>query len=309
MVAHPSAMTASELEALDRDRIAGVDLVITSYGIAAARCPGWPCDAWRLAILDEAQAIKNPGARQTRAVKQLKARARIALTGTPVENRLGDLWSHLRLPQPRPAWAPAKGSTASSNAWLAATARPATRPLRRLVRPYILRRLKTDKSVIADLPDKTEMKAFCRLCRARRPRSTSRRSRSWRRRSDEADGIQREALVLAYLMRFKQICNHPVQWLGDGAWSAADSGKFARLREICRGRSPRAGEGARLHPVPRDDRAAGRRSSARSSGAPAWCCTAARRWASGRSWSAASRRTSARPSSSSRSRPAAPGST
>ena len=85
-------MTAAELKALDRDRLAGVDLVITSYG-SLLRVPGLLAMPWRLAILDEAQAIKNPGAKQTRAVKQIDARARIALTGTPVENRLGDLWS------------------------------------------------------------------------------------------------------------------------------------------------------------------------------------------------------------------------
>src|SRR5439155_21845805 len=92
LIAHPSAMTGAELKALDRDRIAGVDLVITSYG-SLLRVPALLDTPWRIAVLDEAQAIKTPGARQTKAAKAIDARSRIALTGTPVENRLGDLWS------------------------------------------------------------------------------------------------------------------------------------------------------------------------------------------------------------------------
>src|SRR6185295_12434616 len=92
IIAHPTAMTSAELQALDRERIAGVDLVITSYG-SLLRVPALLGTPWRLAILDEAQAIKTPGSKQTRAAKQIDARARIALSGTPIENRLGDLWS------------------------------------------------------------------------------------------------------------------------------------------------------------------------------------------------------------------------
>jgi SNF2 family DNA or RNA helicase len=104
-------------------------------------------------------------------------------------------------------------------------------PLRELVRPYILRRMKTDRSVIADLPDKTEMRAHCHLSRkqaALYEQAVEDLSRSL----EEADGIQRKGMVLAMLMRLKQICNHPSQWLGDGSWAEADSGKLARLREI-----------------------------------------------------------------------------
>ena len=118
---------------------------------------------WRLAILDEAQAIKNPGAKQTRAVKQLDARARIALTGTPVENRLGDLWSIFDFLNPGLLGSAKAFSTFTKRLVVAAAQSYA--PLRELVRPYILRRLKTDTSVIADLPDKTEVKAFCHLTR------------------------------------------------------------------------------------------------------------------------------------------------
>jgi SNF2 family DNA or RNA helicase len=105
------------------------------------------------------------------------------------------------------------------------------RPLRELVRPYILRRLKTDKAVIGDLPDKTEVKAFCQLSRKQAALYQG-AVEELTQQLEGAEGIQRKGLVLAFLMRFKQICNHPSQWLGDGAWSPEDSGKWARLREI-----------------------------------------------------------------------------
>lgn len=228
IIAHPSAMTGEKLKTFDRDRIAGVDLVITSYG-SLLRVPALLATPWRLAILDEAQAIKTPGARQTRAAKQIDARARIALSGTPVENRLGDLWSIFDFLNP--------GLLGSGKAFSAFTKRLSSQthnsyaPLRALVRPYILRRLKTDKSVIGDLPDKTEVKAFCQLTRkqaALYQQSVADLATELAR----ADGMKRRGVVLASLMRLKQICNHPSQWLGDGSWSEADSGKLARLREI-----------------------------------------------------------------------------
>jgi non-specific serine/threonine protein kinase len=103
--------------------------------------------------------------------------------------------------------------------------------LRELVRPYILRRLKTDKTVIADLPDKTEVKAFCQLSR-KQAALYEQSVKELAQQLHAVEGIQRRGLVLSFLMRFKQICNHPSQWLGDGAWSEDDSGKWGRLREI-----------------------------------------------------------------------------
>jgi SNF2 family DNA or RNA helicase len=159
----------------------------------------------------------------------LNARARVALTGTPVENRLGDLWSIFDFVNP--------GLLGSAKQFTAFAKRLATRqhssygPLRELVRPYILRRLKTDKAVIADLPEKTEMKAFCSLSR-KQAALYEQSVNELAQRIAETSGIQRKGLVLSFLMRFKQICNHPSQWLGDGAWEESESGKWARLREI-----------------------------------------------------------------------------
>jgi superfamily II DNA or RNA helicase len=228
MVAHPSAFPAAELKAFTPERLQDVDLVITSYG-SLLRLP-WTTDvSWRLAIIDEAQAIKNPNAKQTRAVKGLKAQARFALTGTPVENRLGDLWSIFDFVNPGLLGSP-KEFTAFAKR-LAERPQNSYGPLRELVRPYILRRLKTDKTVISDLPDKTELKAFCQLSR----KQAALYQQGVKDLADQlakAEGIQRRGLVLSFLMRFKQICNHPSQWLSDGEWREEDSGKFARLRDI-----------------------------------------------------------------------------
>jgi non-specific serine/threonine protein kinase len=228
LVAHPSAMTGDDLAALDEDRLAAIDLVITSYGFAR-RLPSLASFAWDLLIVDEAQAIKNPNAQQTRAVKAIRSRARVALTGTPIENRLGDLWSIFDLVNP--------GLLGSAAQFTALTRRLAERPhnayapLRDLVRPYILRRMKTDRAVVADLPAKTEMNAFCLLSR-RQAALYEQTVRELRDRLARVDGIERRGLVLASLMRLKQICNHPSQWLNDGAWTPSESGKWARLAEI-----------------------------------------------------------------------------
>jgi non-specific serine/threonine protein kinase len=226
LIAHPSALPADELRRLDRASLEAADLVITSYG-TLLRLSVLSQMRWRIVVADEAQAIKNPGAKQTRQLKSLEAGARIALTGTPVENRLSDLWSLFDFTHP--------GLLGSQKVFADFAKRLAGAehygPLRNLVRPYILRRLKTDKRVIADLPDKTELNAWCHLAPAQ--------AALYQRAVDDlaqalgdADGIARRGIVLAFLMRLKQICNHPSQWLGDAAWRAEDSGKFARLREL-----------------------------------------------------------------------------
>jgi len=227
-IVHSSAMTAENLKQAAADGLSDLDLAITSYG-SLLRMPVLGETSWRFVVLDEAQAIKNPSAKQTRAAKALKAEARIALTGTPVENHLGDLWSIFDFINPG-----LLGSAKEFGRYTKALAeRPHNPygPLRDLVRPYILRRMKTDKTVIADLPDKTEIKAFCPLSRkqaALYAQTVAELSEALQ----GADGIRRKGIVLATLMRLKQICNHPSQWLNDNEWAEGDSGKWARLREI-----------------------------------------------------------------------------
>jgi len=233
LVAHGSERPTKELQHLTDDELTRCDVVVTTYALLH-RLPFLTERTWDVVVLDEAQAIKSPGAKQTRAAKSLRGRTRLALTGTPVENRLGDLWSLFDFVNPgllgnaRTFGLFAKG--------LNRDGRPDYRPLRRLVRPYILRRLKSDRSVIDDLPDKTEMSAFCTLTKrqaALYAASVNELQRVLTETAEASDPIKRRGLVLAFLTRFKQICDHPSLWLGDGAFAEADSGKFARLREIC----------------------------------------------------------------------------
>jgi non-specific serine/threonine protein kinase len=232
--AHPSESASETSVAWGGARgpsLKGCDLVITSYGMLL-RLAWLKRTEWNLVILDEAQAIKNPAARQSRSVKELKCRSRIAMSGTPIENSLGDLWSLFDFLCPgllggaREFSQFVKQRDASQGAQFAA--------LRRLVRPYILRRLKTDKRVIADLPEKTELECFCTLSRAQAVLyQQAVVELKEQLESPLTDGIRRRGIILAYLTRFKQICNHPSQWLGDGGYVSDQSGKFVRLGELC----------------------------------------------------------------------------
>ncbi|MBI4827960.1 MAG: DEAD/DEAH box helicase [Nitrospinae bacterium] len=229
---HPSQTGTDDMKKAAGDPRAfldGADVALTTYGMLS-RLEWLSAPSWSLLVLDEAQAIKNPAARQTRAVKRLKAQARIVLTGTPVENRLTDLWSIFDFLCP--------GLLGSAKEFSGLVKRLEKRerdqyaPLRRLVGPYILRRLKTDKSVIADLPDKTEVMAFCHLTK-RQAVLYEQAVRELAGALGAADGIQRRGIILAFILRFKQICNHPAQWLAAGGYVPAESGKFVRLGEIC----------------------------------------------------------------------------
>ncbi len=229
LIAHPSHIPSATLKVLPASEVDAHDTVITTYG-TVMRTPWMAERKWRCVILDEAQAIKNPGAKQTRAVKALDARWRLALTGTPVENKLGDLWSLFDFLNP--------GLLGSAKAFsgfcksLASRRHNAYAPLRKLLQPYVLRRLKTDKNVISDLPDKTELTAHCLLSK-QQAALYAKSVQELKRILAEVDGMERRGAVLAFLMRFKQICNHPSQWLGDNVYEAGHSGKFARLRELC----------------------------------------------------------------------------
>jgi non-specific serine/threonine protein kinase len=228
LIAHPSVfdrdLLKADLDAIE-PRLADVDVVLTTYA-TVYRSPWIAAKRWNLLVLDEAQAIKNPGARQTKTVKALKSRARLALTGTPIENRLSDLWSLFDYLSPG-----LLGTTAAFKRFTKESG--SYEPLRRLVRPYILRRLKSDRAVISDLPDKTEVRAWCSLTReqAKLYQASIEELDAALKSADE--DIQRRGVVLAFLMRFKQICNHPSQWLGDGVYDPTASGKFARLKEVC----------------------------------------------------------------------------
>ena len=231
---HPAEtdrQTLAEIADAPETHLAGIDLVVTTYAMLVRQT--WLADlSWRLVILDEAQAVKNPATRQSRAVRKLPAHARIALTGTPVENRLGDLWALFDFLNP--------GLLGSLKVFQSFVKRLQAReenpfaPLRRLVGPYILRRLKTDRDIITDLPEKTETARYCHLSRPQ-VKLYEQVVRAMKREMEaESDGgIARRGVVLRSLLRLKQVCNHPSQLSGDGEYRPADSGKFLRLAEIC----------------------------------------------------------------------------
>jgi non-specific serine/threonine protein kinase len=209
--------------------LAETDLAVTTYSMLTRQT--WLRDvSWRLVILDEAQAIKNPSTRQAKSAKKLSAQARIVLTGTPVENRIGDLWSLFDFLNP--------GLLGSATVFktfiktLQAREHDRFAPLRRLVGPYILRRMKTDRNIIADLPEKTEVSSYCRLSKSQIILYEN-TVQALKTTLETADGMARRGAVLQSLMRLKQICNHPSQLNGDGRYAPVDSGKFIRVREIC----------------------------------------------------------------------------
>jgi len=234
LLAHPSETsrrTLDELVAGPVKELLHTDLVVTTYSMVSRL--EWLSEVdWQWVILDEAQAIKTPSTRQSRAVKKLKGESRVALTGTPVENRLGDLWSIFDFLNPGLLGSAsrfksfAKALESGDHAHYA--------PLRNLVAPYILRRLKTDPDIAPDLPEKTEMQVFCGLAK---PQAVLYRQNvtalTKALEQTEGNGIKRRGMVLSYLMRFKQICNHPSQLTGDAVYDPSASAKFERLGSLC----------------------------------------------------------------------------
>jgi SNF2 family DNA or RNA helicase len=214
-----------------RAAVAGADLVITTYALAARDRDELAQVEWGRVVLDEAQNVKNAAARQSQAVRSFRAPRRIALTGTPVENRLSELWSIMEFLNP--------GLLGSASDFRRAFAVPVERyrdaeaaaRLQRLTRPFVLRRLKTDRGIIADLPDKVEMKVFCNLTREQASLYQATVSEMMEK-VENSEGIERRGLVLSTLMKLKQVCNHPAQLLQDRSALAGRSGKLARLEEL-----------------------------------------------------------------------------
>jgi len=212
-------------------RAGQMDLVLSTYGLAARDQQLLATVPWSLLVLDEAQQIKNSAARTTQSVRAIPAERRIAMTGTPVENRLSELWSIMQFLNP--------GLLGSQKAFRERFAIPIERDgddeaaaqLRRITSPFVLRRLKTDRSIIADLPDKIEMKEFCTLTREQASLYQAVVD-DMLARIDEANGMERRGLVLATMMKLKQVCNHPAHFLADGSSLPGRSGKLTRLVEV-----------------------------------------------------------------------------
>ncbi|MHC5816351.1 MAG: DEAD/DEAH box helicase [Nostoc sp.] len=207
------------------------DLIVTSYSLLHRDIKSLQSVSWQIIVLDEAQNVKNPEAKQSKAVRQLSATFRIALTGTPVENRLQELWSILDFLNP--------GYLGNKQFFQRRFAMPIEKygdtasltQLRSLVQPFILRRLKSDRDIIQDLPDKQEMTVFCGL--------TGEQAALYQQvveqslvEIESAEGLQRRGVILALLIKLKQICNHPAQYLKQATLEQHNSAKLLRLEEM-----------------------------------------------------------------------------
>jgi SNF2 family DNA or RNA helicase len=228
LAVHPDLHKSGKVPEPGQEQLLHLDLVITTYALIQ-RSARMQEASWHYIILDEAQAIKNPGTKQTRAIKKQTSVNRIAMTGTPVENRLSDLWSLFDFLNP--------GLLGNAKEFSTFTKGLADKPngyaaLRKVVSPFILRRLKTDKAIISDLPDKVEVKTWAAMSK-KQTVLYGEMVAGLKELIENTEGIQRKGVILSALMKFKQLCNHPAQYLGQELFTETDSGKFARLREIC----------------------------------------------------------------------------
>ncbi|MBL6992022.1 MAG: DEAD/DEAH box helicase [Bacteriovoracaceae bacterium] len=228
-IAHPSSTPHSKLKSMnDLQMIDSFDLIITTYGLVKRY--GWLQKYnWSYVILDEAQAIKNPATAQTKAVKKLKSNNRLILTGTPIENRLSDLWSLFDFLNP--------GLLGNKREFTELNraideGEKSYRSLQSVIGPYILRRLKTDRSIISDLPKKIELDTYSTLTKTQEV-LYQQLVKKLEVAIKDACAMKKRGLVLASLIKFKQICNHPDQYLGQGIYAESESGKFMRLRQLC----------------------------------------------------------------------------
>ncbi len=231
-VAHRSITdteTLNKVAANPQQELGAYDLVLTTYGLA--RRDKWMRTMdWRLVILDEAQAIKNTASAQTKAIKLISARGRIVLTGTPIENQLGDVWSLFDFFSPG-----LLGTATEFKKFVKASEQTGRHgglaSLRRLIQPYVLRRMKTDPAIAPDLPSKTELRVDCALT-ATQAALYQQTLDDLEQSLDIATGIQRRGMVLGALMQLKQICNHPALFLRQQDFGSDASGKYAELRTI-----------------------------------------------------------------------------
>jgi hypothetical protein len=209
------------------------DIVITTYTLAYRDEEDLKSVKWRRIVLDEAQSVKNPSAKQSKSVRALSAPRRLALTGTPVENRLSELWSIMDFCNPGYLGAGSQFRRRFSTPIERRHDQVASEQLRNLVRPFILRRLKTDPTVITDLPKKVESKEYCPLT-SEQAKLYERTVNQMLNQVDAAQGIQRRGAVLATLVKLKQICNHPAHALGESdlPFDPARSGKASRILEM-----------------------------------------------------------------------------
>lgn len=212
------------------EAVKGTDLVITSYSLLYRDNDTFNRTEWSGVILDEAQNIKNPETRQSKAARSIKAKWHFALTGTPVENHVGDMWSIMEFLMP--------GLLPNKSRFIRDFMRPiqagetgALQKIKKITGPFILRRSKTDKSIISDLPEKIETEVFCSLNREQASLYGAVLD-DLEEKLKGSSGIRRKGAVLAAITSLKQICDHPALYLKDRSEISGRSGKLARLTDI-----------------------------------------------------------------------------
>ena len=208
------------------------DVLLTTYGVARAESARLKALPWRIVVVDEAQNLKNPAAAQTKAVKAIVAATHVAMSGTPVENRLSDYWSIVDF-----AHAGYLGGLTHFGREFATPIQTdrdaaAAERLKRVLAPFLLRRLKSDKTIISDLPDKIEQNQHCTLSKAQVALYESVVREGLASIAGESDTFQRQGLVLQMILALKQVCNHPAQYLKQGGDDPLASGKVDRLFDL-----------------------------------------------------------------------------
>ncbi|MEA1963998.1 MAG: DEAD/DEAH box helicase [Candidatus Aerophobetes bacterium] len=230
VIRHHGLNRASSKDSLEKS-FSPHTVVLTTYSLARRDKELLSQIEWGGVILDEAQNIKNPFSQQARATRQFKARNRIALTGTPVENRLSELWSIFEFLNPR-FLGPLKKFKHKFAFPIERYKDPeATEKLKKLTGPFLLRRLKTDKSIITDLPEKNEMKVFCTLTQEQATLYQALLNETMEK-IEKSEGMKRRGLILSLITSLKQICNHPSLYLRENASLSSRSGKLERLIEM-----------------------------------------------------------------------------
>lgn len=230
MVHHGSSRLKQSVEF--KAALNNYDIFVTSFTLARQDEKLLQSVSWQRVVIDEAQNIKNPKAAQTRAILKLSSQHRLALTGTPVENRLTDLWSIFNFLNPGYLGKEAQFRKSFEIPIQKDNDRVKSTTLKKLVEPLILRRVKTDKSIINDLPDKVEQKLYCHLTKEQASLYEA-VVKDVAEQVESAEGIQRKGLILSTLLKLKQICNHPAQFLQDNSeFSPMRSHKLSRLAEM-----------------------------------------------------------------------------
>jgi SNF2 family DNA or RNA helicase len=211
--------------------LADADIVITTYGLLPRDLDALASIEWTTVVLDEAQMIKNPATKAAKAVRKLRADQKLALTGTPVENRLSELWAILDACNPGLLGSQQRFREEFATAIERNNSEEAAARLRKLTQPFVLRRTKADKRLLPDLPDKIEQIAYAQLTKEQATLYPGVVDQLLVDAKD-LEGMQRRGRVLAALTRLKQICNHPAHALKDGSRLHGRSGKLNRFDEL-----------------------------------------------------------------------------